>query len=322
MLVVVLVVPATLRSTDLPAPFDQTVIERLNETKPSAIFLGNSLLDTRINADYLTQLTGVSTESLAIEGTAPGIWYLQIQNVLAATEETPELVYVFFHDDLITRPIYFTGQKDSALRDSLTHSNKSGYGELPSESRTLGDEIKNVFTTIYPVAESRSKSNRSPISSIGAGLAGMTQEELSDESGTLFSFTNIRDQAAEIQQPKFHGTFDSMIDNSFLPLLIESANSINAELTLVRVAARPNNDGSPNEPQSLANYSSKLTDYLASANVRYVDMTAHVEEAGIDAAMYHDGYHLKHRFRETYTEFFAEWISSISNNDDEDGSAQ
>ena len=58
----------------------------------------------------------------------------------------------------------------------------------------------------------------------------------------------------------------------------------------------------------MARYSSDLSIYLAANDVRYIDMIGHVESGDIDAAMYYDGYHLKNRLRQTYTEFFAEWM--------------
>ena len=105
-----------------------------------------------------------------------------------------------------------------------------------------------------------------------------------------------------------------MIDDSFLPELIRTVDDIGANLTIVRVAARPATDGSPNEPDSLDRYTNDLSAYLAANGIRYVDMIGHIESGDIDAAMYYDGYHLKNRFRQTYTEFFAEWMLA-SNND-------
>ena len=169
-----------------------------------------------------------------------------------------------------------------------------------------------MFVSIYPITNSNQKSQ--PISSIGAALVGYSDQEFTESTDSTFSFANIRDQAAIIQQPKFHGDFDDVIDNSFLPDLLRVVNEIGANLTIVRVAARPNNDGSPNEPDSLVRYTNDLSAYLATNGIRYVDMTGHVESGDIDAAMYYDGYHLKYRFHQSYTEFFAEWM--LATNDD------
>jgi hypothetical protein len=308
MLLVVVGVPALARPQHIPEPFDHAVIEQFESAAPELVFLGNSLLDNRIDPDVFTELTGKPTVSLAIEGTAPGIWYLQLTNIVAAAQNSPATVFIFFHDDLITRPISFTGVEDRSLVGSLTHSNNSEYGTVQQKPQSIGGKIRSAFLTLYPIADSARNQSTSPISSIGAQIAGLSNAELTSGALQLFSFADKREQTAVIQQPKFHGTFDSRKSDSFLPSIIQQANTLNIELVIVRVAARPNNDGSPNEPETLAKYTTDLANYLEENSVRYIDMTGHIEDGAIDAAMYYDGYHLKNRFRNHYTEFFAEWL--------------
>jgi len=308
MIFVVLIVPAALGRTQMPEPFDQSAVDDLQSSAADVVFIGNSLLLTRIDPDYLSELTGSTTVSLAVDGTAPGVWLLQLWNVVTAVENPPSEIFVFFHDDLITRQSEFTGAEDSVLVEKLSNSDTARFGFFDLSKLSLKDKIKYAFTSIYPIANSKSNQQSQPISSIGAALVGYNDQEFTDAAESTFSFANIRDQAGIIQQPKFHGDFYDVIDDSFLPELIRATDDINANLTIVRVAARPNTDGSPNEPESLARYSSDLSIYLVAKDVRYVDMTRHVESGDIDAAMYYDGYHLKNRFRQTYTEFFAEWM--------------
>jgi hypothetical protein len=322
MLLIVVTLPAALGRSHTPEPFDQAAVDRFDAADAEIVFLGNSLLQTRIDPEYLGELTEKSIVSMATDGTAPGIWYLQFANIVAAADDPPDHVFVFFHDDLITRPIYFTGAEDQHLFESLTHPNSTSSSSLPELRESLGDRIKDAFVSVYPLSKSRSRQEHNGISSIGAGIAGLSDDELSESAENFFAFAYKRDQAADIQQPKFHGTFDSMIDGSFLPLLIEQSLAIESDLTIIRVAARPRDDGTPNEPITLEKYSNDLADYLAKRNVRYVDMTTHVEEAGLDGAMYYDGYHLKFRFREHYTEFFAEWLLANDDSQNSPGTAQ
>lgn len=319
MLLVVVIAPMSLGRTHMPVPFDQSVADSFDNTKADVVFLGNSLLDTRIDADYLGELIGDNVESLAIDGTGPGIWLLQLANIVAAAEKIPEQIFVFFHDDLLTRPIYFTGEKYLWLKESLSHSSIGGPGSipggwLPEQNKSFTDRMKGIFHSLYPIADAGSSRNSNPISSIGARIVGMSDRETEESTENIFGFATKREQTARIQQPKYHGTFDSMIGESFLPYLLELGAALDSEMIFVRLAARPNDNGSPNEPDSLTNYSADLDAYLTARNVRYVDMSGHVESGDIDAAMYYDGYHLKNRFRQTYTEFFAEWMLA-SNHD-------
>ena len=306
LILVVLIVPAAFGRMQIAEQFDQSAVDDLQNSAADVVFIGNSLLNTRIDPDYLSELTGKTAVSLAIEGTAPGIWLLQLQNIVAAIKNPPSEIFVFFHDDLITRQINFTGSENPALIDRLSRSGTSRYALSSSKKQSVADKIKKTFVSIYPMVKSNQQSQS--ISSIAAGLVGYNKQEFADAADSTFSFVNIRDQAAIIQSPKFHGDFDEMIDDSFLPELIRSAAEIKANLTIVRVAARPTNDGLPNEPDSLARYTNDLSTYIAANDVRYIDMIGHVESGDIDAAMYYDGYHLKNRFRQSYTEFFYEWM--------------
>jgi hypothetical protein len=316
MLLIVLAIPAIPGRNHTSETFDQSAADQFDATNPNTVFLGNSLLATRIDPDYLTELTGNNTASLAIEGTAPGIWYLQLKNIVAPAENPPDQIFIFFHDDLVTRPIYFTGVEDRKLVERLTNPNNN-HESLPAAPNTLGEKFRKAFTTIYPIAKSRPTNATSPINSIRTHLTGITHDESSETADEFFAFANKRDQAEKVQQPKYHGSFDSNVDNSFLPLIIELANDIDAQLTIVRVAARPKPNGTPNEPQTLATYTSDLANYLEASDVRYFDMTTRIDTGTIDAAMYYDGYHLKHRFRQSYTELFATWPPSTAFGDDQ-----
>ncbi len=306
MLAVVLVVPALLGRARTLEPFDQSAVDRFQSAAPEIVFLGNSLLETRIDPGYLTELTGLQTISLAVDGTGPGIWYLQLKNVIGASTNRPGIVFVFFHDDLITRPISFTGPRDRGLVEQLSHGIETDYLNVVANAESPGDRVRRMFSAIYPMSES-SASGRDSIGSAGALVAGMNRDEAGDEADLVFAFANKRTQDQNIQQPKFHGTFGSAVESSFLPLLVEQAGELSLELIVVRVSARPNNDGTPNEPADLAKYSSELSDYLAANDIRYIDMTGH---PGTDAGLYYDGYHLIYRYRPYYTEIFSEWLLS------------
>ena len=309
MLVAVLVVPALFGRAGTIEPFDQSAADRLESASPEIVFLGNSLLETRIDPGYLAELVDLAdlgAVSLATDGTGPGIWYLQLKNLIGAAWDHPGTVFIFFHDDLITRPISFTGPGDRGLVERLSRGIEADYRVVVENAESFGDRLSRSFAAIYPLANS-SSANRDSVNSAGAFLAGMNLDEARAEADSVFQFANKREQDRDIQQPRFHGTFASTVENSYLPLLVEQARKLSIELIIVRVSAKPRADGTPNEPAALAEYTSSLSDYLAASGVRYIDMTGH---PGIDAGMYYDGYHLINRYRGYYTEIFSEWLLS------------
>lgn len=303
MIIVVLVIPALLGRSHTPEEFDRSRIDELNIANPEIIFLGNSLLDDRIDPEYISQITGNKSSSLTIDGTGPGVWYMQLRNIVGATTNKPNTVFIFFHDDLITRQISFTGSKDQGLIERLTDPDRPSESSVTTIHRTIAQRATEKLAVIYPVSSYAFQQHF--INFAGARVVGMEPDDIQIEADQLSALPHKREQAAIIQQPSFHGTFETTLPNSYLPALIQTAINIDVDLVLVRVAARPNDDSSPNEPNDLARYSSDLGHYLAGQGIKYIDLTGH---PGIDAAMYYDGFHLKHRFRSYYTEFFAEWL--------------
>jgi len=303
MIIVVLVIPAVLGRSSTAEEFDRSPIDELNIANPEIIFLGNSLLDSRIDSEYISQITGHKSISLAIDGTGPGVWYMQLRNIIGAMTNKPDTVFIFFHDDLITRQISFTGSKDPGLIERLTDPDRPPDRSVTTTHRNIAQRATEKLAVIYPISSYAFRQHF--INFAGARLVGMEPGDIQTEADQLSASSHKREQAAIIQQPSFHGTFETTLPNSYLPALIQTASNIDVELVLVRVAARPNDDGSPNEPNDLARYSSDLGYYLAGQGIKYLDLTGHL---GIDAAMYYDGYHLKHRFRSYHTELFAEWL--------------
>ena len=74
MIIVVLVIPAVLGRSSTAEEFDRSPIDALNIANPEIIFLGNSLLYSRIDPEYISLITGRKSISLAIDGTGPGVF--------------------------------------------------------------------------------------------------------------------------------------------------------------------------------------------------------------------------------------------------------
>ena len=141
-ILVVLIVPAAFGRMQITEQFDQSAVDDLQESAADFVFIGNSLLNTRIDPNYLSELTGKTAVSLAIEGTGPGVWLLQLQNIVAAINNPPSEIFVVFHDDLITRQINFTGREDPALIDRLSRPDTYQYALLSSKKQSVADRIK------------------------------------------------------------------------------------------------------------------------------------------------------------------------------------
>jgi len=90
-------------------PFNPEPIENLRRGRPQWVFIGDSMLGTRIDPILLGELSTTHDELVAFlyhAATGPGWWYLSFKNHLVASGITPRAVFVFFRDTNLTDTLF------------------------------------------------------------------------------------------------------------------------------------------------------------------------------------------------------------------------
>ncbi len=300
-LLIVFGAPAALFRFDSEPSFDQASLDRLNSVQPEFVFLGNSLLETRIDPNRLNELLNDrAAVSLAVEGSQSAVWYLQLKSLVAASDSPPDTVFVFFHNDLITKPQEALDGRNSDLIESLVTGDGAEFEEILDSSRTAHQKTVATLQQVYPLQE-HGTAARDGLSEAAAALFPSSRSELSSRADDAFAFQHRREPEVTDELPEASKPFQEAVSNSFLPTMLQVAEEAGIRLVFVRVQARPNEDGSPNQSESMRFYAQDLGYYLKANGADYVDFTGN---PAVDAALYYDSFHIRQRYLLDYTELF------------------
>lgn len=295
--------PAVLLRGEDKAPFAADQLRALTDADPEYVFIGNSLLETRIDPGRLSRaLGGASVQSLATPGSQSAIWYLQLKNLVAASGARPRAVFIFFRNDLITRPLARIGGQNLELTESLSPGDEPVFDRVISRSRGVEQQIEAVLEDVYPV-QLRQEEALDLISRAAAAPLGPGRPVLLERTDDLFTFANFRDTAQEIDEPTAIREFGDSVEDSFLPAMLDVAEQHGLELVFIRIQARPTESGAARQSGALARYSDELAVYLAARGVGYHDFTG---DPDVDTALYYDGYHIYERYIPVWTDLFLE----------------
>lgn len=302
-LVVVFAAPAGLLRFWQDSEFDRVGLEALNLQQPEIVFIGNSMLETRIDPVHLTELLdGREVVSLAMPGSQSAVWYLQLKNLVTATDSPPDTVFVFFRNDLITQPLAPLDDRNRDLAESLERPGDSEFEAVLDSRRSLHQQMIDGLERIYPIQLQNGEALEA-ISDVSAVLLSSSREELSIRADDQFAFHNLREADEDEPAPEFTGSFAAEVDSSFLPLMIDVAADTGINLVFVRVQARPNRDGTVRQSESMADYTQQLANYFEQNGVGSIDFTGN---PSVDRGLYYDSFHIRQRYLLDYTELFLE----------------
>ena len=294
-------VPALLLRGENKAPFAADQLQALRDADPEYVFIGNSMLETRIDPGHLSRaLGGASVQSLATPGSQSAIWYLQLKNLVAASGVRPESVFIFFRNDLITRPLARIAGQNLELTESLSLDEELVFDQVIVKSRDVEQRLEAALAGVYPV-QLRQEEALDLISRAAAVPLRPDRPELLVRADDLFTFANFRDAAQEIDEPTASREFGDSVEDSFLPAMLDVAEQHGLNLVFIRIQAKPTESGAARQSDALARYSDELAAYLDARGVGYHDFTG---DPDVDPALYYDGYHIYERYVPVWTDLF------------------
>ena len=308
-----------LTPTVVPSPatteFDecQSLIARIEAKKPQYIFIGNSMLDSRISTYYFNKLTGTRSLSFWEGGAMSAVWYLLLKNVVVASEVRPETVFIFFRNTSLTEPFFRTEGKYRELLEKFMCGNDSVVQSVLQKKEKLNGALLQHAESLYPVLNNQSKNILFSVPDImtwGSHLFGFEFDH--PEVKKFFSEHPLRSVTDDGENSdttrSYNFDFTNAVNHSFLPHLIETAHINNLNLIFVRVQQRPPPDGSFYQSNELKNYIRALKHYLKKYNCNYIDFTGHPK---ITLKMYGPGDHIAKTHKEQYTRIFIEEVKNL-----------
>jgi hypothetical protein len=303
--------------------------DSITTSDPDYVFIGNSMLESRIVTDQITELTdGGVAISLADGGLGAGAWFLRLKNFVLAPGGRPDAVFIFFRDDALTEPNPNPNAEQFADLQQLMGEFEPEYDGIVTANSDLMDDVDRFFDRLYPVQERRSTVTeaiqrvsastlmpellsttvRRGLSIYGFGnfdratyRAGLSNyEQLKRDTNTVFDRANFRQVDSDVGSNSAP-EFDEVVGSSFLPLLLDLGEEYDTRLVFVRVQRRPQADGSIPGSASLDRYIEDLSAYLSAADAGLVDMNG---DPDIRLEHYLDTDHITPGYMKRYTEIF------------------
>lgn len=295
----------------------EMVHKKLRDKDPDFVFIGNSMLSSRIDDDHLEMLLNdKKVYSIVNFGGLSAVHYLSLKYLLAPAGITPKKVFILFRGNQFHLPRMRTVEDPFVLKivERLTPSadpvyEKIIYGKTRSATEIVYDNILRLFPVSSLQERIRKTINNLAFSSASLLYRATGQpadlDELRRKTNARFSFTNSSfrsnadSETTAVASAADSYDFDAGIGNSFLPHMLDVAQENNLTLVFIRVQERPSGNGPVTDPPMVRNYMTNLEKYLTQHGAYFYDFTGDPE---LPLSEYHDGDHI--RDAKKYTELF------------------
>lgn len=263
-----------LHSPTLPE-FDSATLERLRATPPAYVFIGNSMLFSRLSPEAMSAaLGGEKVALLGAGGWASAHWFLQFKNHVVASGIRPKRVIFFFRGEEWTQPLHHTEGRYAEELKTLAHAaepelekhlslSPNARWSLDANLRSLSagavEQLAYSFTLPRPL---------------------VTYADLKADLNVLLNYTRMRSETPVNHAPAAK-SFSESVEASFLPRVVELAHRHAIPLGFVSVQPRPP------KVDDATSYLEQMRGYLAQRNIPLF------AESGLTLAHYGEGHHLE-----------------------------
>lgn len=298
----VAVVPALYRPSQAgKLPFDARALTEIDAIRPDYVWIGNSMLGSRIDQNVLAQSLGDNCCYVMATAGAESAWTHQaLKNIVLAAERRPRKVFIFFRDTYLTRPSYRAQDMYWWRIERLSHDSEPELERAMRASRTWQETLEYQLGRLYPLQKRRPAAT-AMIERIAGGLTGSSEESPGSKYNELFGLDKMKqmesDDTAFDKTDPAHFDFAGTVEASLLPSMIKLAKDAGVELVFVRVQRRPTRV----EPAELQTYLAQLKDYVTFKGAGFYDFTGDPE---LTLDHYLDGDHIRPEWRRESTENF------------------
>lgn len=290
-------------------PFRGQPIDDLKYLQPAHVFIGDSMLGTRIEPATFGGLTGEHVAFLARAGTGSAYWYLAFKNYLIASGVRPKLVFFFFRDLNMTDPMFrLTGPFRWSI-DEAAAPEEPALNEVIA-SRTQGPwyRVHQTVNAVYNVDRANAWAERQLYdwpARLWTDVEPQRRQWLDGLNFETMGLHQLRPMAdADIAAAEdAEADFPKNMPRSVLPLIVDLAKQHDLRVAFVRVQRRPENNRPPPQSPRMQQYVRDFRAYAEAEGMLFHDDTGDPQQT---LAMYEDGDHVAREHRERYTRMF--WV--------------
>jgi hypothetical protein len=263
-----LVVPLFLRT--YLRPFDPTPLDTITREKPEYVFIGNSMVWSRIDPSAFRE-AGTSAYYYVQDPTYVPSWYLGLKNYVAASPHRPKKVFLFFRDDELTHLSWNFSPGLLQQMEAYRHFQEPVFDRLvySKESKSLfGESIARIARFYREV--------RNPIALASDDWLKLILPQVSMQRHATNSFLHSAGRrpasAGEVRADtvqRTDGSFGALVERSWLPHFIEIAKRDKVPLCFFRVKRSPVERA--RTPTSFSNYLRDLREYFQANQICFHD---------------------------------------------------
>jgi hypothetical protein len=289
-------------------PFNQASIEELQYGQPRWVFIGDSMLGSRIDPAYLGSLSSTGDELVSFlfhPATGPAWWYLSFKNHLVPSGITPRMTFFFFRDTNLTDTMFRLALNYGTALDDTARPEEPALDRLVAlhrkgpwyRTRRLVDAVYQAdLATSWMEPWIRRWWIRWAWSEPAA--ADAFEWKLDQTFGID---ARVVPQGVDLAQSDVSADPDFARDlpTSVLPLIMQLSQQHKLPVCFVRVQRRPVGNRSPEDSPALARYVADLKTWVERQGACFHDDTG---DPGLTLDLYADGDHVADRRR--YTEIF------------------
>lgn len=285
-----------------PGPIDD-----LKRLKPAYVFIGDSMLGTRIDPGYLAGLVGQDVALLARAGTGPAYWYLSFKNYLIASGERPKVVFFFFRDLNMTDPLFrLTGPFRWSLDEVALAEEPALNDVIAARMRGPWFRVHNAANALYNIDRANAWAERQLYdwpTRLWTDDPPARRKWLDDLNFGIMGLDRLRPMAAaDLQAAEDkEADFDRNMPRSVLPLIVDLAKQHGISVCFVRVQRRPVGNQPPPQSERMQAYMRDFKAYAEREGMVFHDDTGDQMQT---LAMYEDGDHIAREHRQRYTRQF------------------
>ncbi len=282
-------------------------ITDLQRVQPSYVFIGDSMLGTRIDAAYLASLIGDDVMFLDRAGTGSAYWYLAFKNLLIPSGVRPKVVFFFFRDLNMTDPLFrLTGPFRWSLDEVALDEEPALDEVIAAWTRGPWFRVHNAVNAAYDVDRANAWVERQLYdwpTRLWTDDEQARRAWLDDLTFGIMGLDRLRPmEAADLEAAEdAEADFDRNMPRSVLPLIIDLAKEHGITVCFVRGQRRPVGNRPPPQSPRMQEYMREFRAYVESEGMYFHDDTGDKMQT---LAMYEDGDHIAREHRERYTRQF------------------
>ena len=318
--------------------------EWLAARNPDYLFIGNSMLDSRIDPDHFQRLLGgAGSAHIQGDGLFTAHWYLWLKNQVAASGIRPRAVFIFFRDTVLTSPnLSTTGQQERRRLASASVDDEAVLQRILNRHKGLSNRLVDLGIRLYPVQLDRYRVDWLLDSlALLPALPGYLAHQIDKWSGAapvdadrdrdrsiqesrsafkwklrneLFSPNNFRPRAGVPGPDGDDGAaeavtdFDRRLPDSLLPEMVRIGREHRLNLVFIQVKPRPGKSGFSHERPREEAYTAALAAYLRQNGMGFHSF---MHDPALQEHHYWDGAHIAPQHRPWYTEHFVRSLPEI-----------